>query len=65
MDYTISFKNGHKITLPINNGTKFIQNLLKGPLEHPEATNNFYTGLHLMLDVNDITVVHPAEWSGE
>lgn len=59
-NYTISFKNGHKMKIQVIDGKKFIKSLIKGPQGHPGAKQHIYIEEHVLINLTDITACHPS-----
>ena len=65
MQYIISFKNGHKMKINVDDGPTLIKALIKGPLEKPLSREQFYVQDNVMINVTDITACHPIDMEGD
>lgn len=59
MNYTLSFKNGHKMNVAVDNGKELILAITKGLKEHPERPTQFAAVDSILINVSEITAVHP------
>jgi len=61
MMYIISFKNGHKMEVDLKDGVEFIDSINKGVGENPTALNQFYREGDILINVLEITAIHPFD----
>ena len=64
-NYTVSFKNGHKMKIDVVDGARFTTALLKGYNTNPSSTQQIYSEEGLIINVTDISACHLSSLDSE
>ena len=62
VDYIVSFKNGHKIKLNVTSGKEFIDALIEGFNNSPNAVQQIYVENGIWITTTDVSAIYPAEY---